>query len=256
MAEKKVTWKSLLRGPLPYIAAGALVVVVGLSLLNFGGYRTISTQEGLDLLQDNKVESVTIIDIEQRVDLDLRNEYEDKGTLVQFSYVAPRGDEVVSAVNASQVDTFTDEVPQSNWFVSFLGLILPFLIIGLIFWFLLSSMQGGGARVMQFGKSKAKMVTKETPTVTFEDVAGADEAIEELHEIKDFLKSSERFTKVGAKIPKGCAPVWPPWNRKNTVGTSCGGRGKCAVLFHLSSDFVEMFVGVGASRVKGSFQSG
>jgi cell division protease FtsH len=135
-----------LRGPIPYIAVGALVVVVGLSLLNFGGYRTISTQEGLDLLQNNRVESATIIDIEQRVDLELRNAYEDQGTLVQFSYVAPRGDEVVAAVNSSQVDSFTDEVPQSNWFVGFLGLILPFLIIGLIFWFLLSSMQGGGAR--------------------------------------------------------------------------------------------------------------
>lgn len=184
MAKKKeFSWKSLVRGPLPYIAAGVLVVVVGLSLLNLGGYRSISTQEGLGLLQDNRVQEATIIDIEQRVDLELKNSYENQGTLVQFYYVAPRGDEVVAAVNNSQVESFTDEVPQGNWFLSFLGLMLPFLIIGIIFWFLLTSMQGGGSRVMQFGKSKAKLVSKETPTVTFDDVAGATEAIEELHEI-------------------------------------------------------------------------
>lgn len=253
MAEKKVTWKSLLRGPIPYIAVGALVVVVGLSLLNLGGYRTISTQEGLDLLQNNRVESATIIDIEQRVDLELRNAYEDQGTLVQFSYVAPRGNEVVQAVNSSQVDSFTDEVPQSNWFVGFLGLILPFLIIGLIFWFLLSSMQGGGARVMQFGKSKAKMVTKETPTVTFDDVAGAEEAIEELHEIKDFLKDSERFTKVGAKIPKGVLLYGPPGTGKTLLARAVAGEANVPFYSISGSDFVEMFVGVGASRVRDLF---
>ena len=254
MATKtKVTWKTLAKGPLPYILAGVLVVVVGLSLLNIGGYRTISTQEGLDLLQDNRVESATIIDIEQRVDLELRNDYEGQGRLVQFSYVAPRGNEVVAAVNSSQVDSFTDEVPQGNWLLSFLGLMLPFLIIGLIFWFLLSSMQGGGSRVMQFGKSKAKLVTKETPTVTFEDVAGAEEAIEELHEIKDFLKDSERFTKVGAKIPKGVLLYGPPGTGKTLLARAVAGEANVPFYSISGSDFVEMFVGVGASRVRDLF---
>ena len=254
MAKKdKFTWKTLMKGPLPYILAGVLVVVVGLSLLNIGGYRTISTQEGLDLLQDNRVESATIIDIEQRVDLELRNDYEGQGRLVQFSYVAPRGDEVVAAVNLSQVDSFTDEVPQGNWFLSFLGLMLPFLIIGLIFWFLLTSMQGGGSRVMQFGKSKAKLVTKETPTVTFDDVAGATEAIEELHEIKDFLKDSERFTKVGAKIPKGVLLYGPPGTGKTLLARAVAGEANVPFYSISGSDFVEMFVGVGASRVRDLF---
>ena len=253
MATKKFSAKSLLRGPLPYILAGALVVFIGLSLMNVGGYRTISTQEGLELLRDNKVESVTIIDIEQRVDLDLRQSYDDQGTMVQFSYVAPRGEEIVQAVNLSQVDSFTDEVPQANWFVSFLGLILPFLIIGVIFWFLLSSMQGGGSRVMQFGKSRAKLVSKETPTVTFEDVAGADEAIEELQEIKDFLKDSEKFTKVGARIPKGVLLYGPPGTGKTLLARAVAGEANVPFYSISGSDFVEMFVGVGASRVRDLF---
>jgi cell division protease FtsH len=253
MATKKFSAKSLLRGPLPYILAGALVVFIGLSLMNVGGYRTISTQEGLELLRDNKVESVTIIDIEQRVDLDLRQSYDDQGTMVQFSYVAPRGEEIVQAVNLSQVDSFTDEVPQANWFVSFLGLILPFLIIGVIFWFLLSSMQGGGSRVMQFGKSRAKLVSKETPTVTFDDVAGADEAIEELQEIKDFLKDSEKFTKVGARIPKGVLLYGPPGTGKTLLARAVAGEANVPFYSISGSDFVEMFVGVGASRVRDLF---
>jgi cell division protease FtsH len=253
MATKKFSAKSLLRGPLPYILAGALVVFIGLSLMNVGGYRTISTQEGLELLKDNKVESVTIIDIEQRVDLDLRQSYDDQGTMVQFSYVAPRGEEIVQAVNLSQVDSFTDEVPQANWFVSFLGLILPFLIIGVIFWFLLSSMQGGGSRVMQFGKSRAKLVSKETPTVTFEDVAGADEAIEELQEIKDFLRDSEKFTKVGARIPKGVLLYGPPGTGKTLLARAVAGEANVPFYSISGSDFVEMFVGVGASRVRDLF---
>jgi cell division protease FtsH len=253
MATKTFSWKNLMRGPLPYIAVGALVVVVGLSLLNVGGYRSVSTQEGLELLAQNKVESAKIIDIEQRVDLDLRNAYNDLGTQVQFSYVAPRGQEIVDAVNLSQVDEFTDEVPQANWFVSFLGLILPFLIIGVIFWFLLSSMQGGGNRVMQFGKSKAKLVSKETPTVTFEDVAGADEAIEELEEIKDFLKDAEKFTKVGARIPKGVLLYGPPGTGKTLLARAVAGEANVPFYSISGSDFVEMFVGVGASRVRDLF---
>ncbi|MBT5616744.1 MAG: cell division protein FtsH, partial [Microbacteriaceae bacterium] len=140
MAEKKRTVKSLLKGPLPYVAVGALVVVIGVSLLTSGGFRPVTTQEGLELLQDNQVESATIIDGEQRVDLELRSSYEGLGTQVQFYYVAPRGGEIVQAVTESDVGEFTDEVPQTNWFISFLGLIFPFILIGLIFWFLLSSM--------------------------------------------------------------------------------------------------------------------
>jgi cell division protease FtsH len=255
MAKKApaVTPKALLKGPMPYIVLGAIVVIVGVSLLTSGGFRPVSTQEGLELLRDNQVRSATIIDIEQRVDLELREPYGDQGTQVQFSYVAPRGPDIVDAVGQSDVEEFTDEVPRTNWFVSFLGLMLPFLLIGLIFWFLLSSMQGGGSRVMQFGKSRAKLVTKETPTVNFTDVAGAEEAIEELQEIKDFLQDGERFQKVGAKIPKGVLLYGPPGTGKTLLARAVAGEAGVPFYSISGSDFVEMFVGVGASRVRDLF---
>jgi cell division protease FtsH len=253
MAQKKITLKSLIRGPLPYVLVGSLIVVIGISLLTASGFRPVSTQQGLELLKDNQARSVTIIDGEQRVDMELRSSFDDLGTQVQFYYVAPRGEEIIAAVSNSDVAEFTDEVPQTNWFVSLLGLLLPFVIIGLIFWFLLSSMQGGGSRIMQFGKSRAKLVSKETPTVTFEDVAGADEAIEELHEIKEFLKDSEKFQKVGARIPKGVLLYGPPGTGKTLLARAVAGEANVPFYSISGSDFVEMFVGVGASRVRDLF---
>ena len=214
----------------------------------------MSTQEGLELLQDNQVEKATIIDGEQRVDLELRQSFQGEGTQVQFYYVSPRGDEIVAAVNNSDVTEFTDEVPQTNWFVSLLGFVIPFLLIGVIFWFLLSSMQGGGSRVMQFGKSKAKLVSKETSTVTFDDVAGADEAIEELHEIKEFLQDAEKFQKLGARIPKGVLLYGPPGTGKTLLARAVAGEADVPFYAISGSDFVEMFVGVGASRVRDLFK--
>jgi len=253
MAQKKITLKSLIRGPLPYVLVGSLIVVIGISLLTASGFRPVSTQQGLELLKDNQARSVTIIDGEQRVDMELRSSFDDLGTQVQFYYVAPRGEEIIAVVSNSDVAEFTDEVPQTNWFVSLLGLLLPFVIIGLIFWFLLSSMQGGGSRIMQFGKSRAKLVSKETPTVTFEDVAGADEAIEELHEIKEFLKDSEKFQKVGARIPKGVLLYGPPGTGKTLLARAVAGEANVPFYSISGSDFVEMFVGVGASRVRDLF---
>ncbi len=254
MARTKPTFKSLIKGPLPYVVVGALVVVIGVSLLTSGGFRQVSTQEGLGLLRDNQVRSATIIDGEQRVDLELTSSVDGLGTQVQFFYVAPRGEEIVDAVTNSDVAEFTDEVPKTNWFVSLLGLLLPFVLIGLIFWFLLSSMQGGGSRVMQFGKSRAKLVSKETSSVTFDDVAGADEAIEELHEIKEFLKDSEKFLKVGAKIPKGVLLYGPPGTGKTLLARAVAGEANVPFYSISGSDFVEMFVGVGASRVRDLFK--
>jgi cell division protease FtsH len=253
MVRTKPTFKSLIKGPLPYVLVGALVVVIGVSLLTTGGFREISTQQGLQLLRDNQVRSATIIDGEQRVDLELSSGAEGLGTQVQFYYVGPRGEEIVTAVSTSDVAEFTDEVPQTNWFVSLLGLLLPFVLIGLIFWFLLSSMQGGGSRVMQFGKSKAKLVSKESPSVTFADVAGADEAVEELHEIKEFLKDSEKFLKVGARIPKGVLLYGPPGTGKTLLARAVAGEANVPFYSIAGSDFVEMFVGVGASRVRDLF---
>ncbi|MFA9276884.1 MAG: ATP-dependent zinc metalloprotease FtsH, partial [Rhodoluna sp.] len=202
-----------------------------------------------------KVASATIVDIEQRVDLKLTEADEKYGTDVQFFYVAPRGVQVVDAVNDSKLtDGFNDEVPKENWFLSMLGIFLPVLLIGAFFWFMLSSMQGGGRGVMQFGKSKAKLVTKETPTVTFADVAGANEAVEELSEIVDFLKEPARFLAVGARIPRGVLLYGPPGTGKTLLARAVAGEAGVPFYSISGSDFVEMFVGVGASRVRDLFE--
>ena len=252
---RRFTAKRILKGPFLYIFAGVLVLGIGFALLsNIGGFRAISTQQGLEFLQNETLTSVKIVDGEQRVDLVLAEANDEFGQNVQFYYVAPRGAAIIEAVDAADVDDeFTDEVPQSNFFVSLLGLIIPFLIIGIIFYFILTRLQGGGGRVMQFGKSKAKLVSKESPQVTFADVAGADEAIEELEEIKDFLKDPTRFQAVGARIPKGVLLYGPPGTGKTLLARSVAGEANVPFYSISGSDFVEMFVGVGASRVRDLF---
>ncbi|MEN9620421.1 MAG: ATP-dependent zinc metalloprotease FtsH [Actinomycetota bacterium] len=250
-----MNFKRIVRGPFLYIVAGALVLWVGFAVLSgIGGFRQVSTQQGLEFLANEKITSVKIVDGEQRVDIVLAEADQEFGTNVQFYYVAPRGAAIIEAVNAANVDDeFTDEVPQTNFFVSLLGLVIPFLIIGVIFYFLLTRLQGGGGRVMQFGKSRAKLVSKETPQVTFADVAGADEAIEELEEIKDFLKDPTRFQAVGARIPKGVLLYGPPGTGKTLLARSVAGEAGVPFYSISGSDFVEMFVGVGASRVRDLF---
>ena len=247
-------FKRIFRGPIIYIVLAIAAVWIGSTLLTGSGFREVSTQEGLELLKGDTVESAKIVDGEQRVDLVLSTADGDNGTKVQFYYVAPRGTEVVEAINAAKLDDFDDEVPQTNFWTSLLGILLPFLIIGVIFWFLLSRMQGGGNRVMQFGKSKAKLVGKETPKVTFADVAGADEAIEELQEIKDFLKDPAKFQAVGARIPKGVLLYGPPGTGKTLLARAVAGEAGVPFYTISGSDFVEMFVGVGASRVRDLFE--
>ncbi|HTN57135.1 MAG TPA: ATP-dependent zinc metalloprotease FtsH [Protaetiibacter sp.] len=250
-------FKRIFRGPLIYILLGAVILIVGFNLLTASGFRAITTQQGLELLGGSTVEKVKIVDGEQRVDLTLSKAYVaddvELGTQVQFYYVTPRGEEIVQAITASKAE-FDDEVPQTNWFTSLLGILIPFLLIGVIFWFLFSSMQGGGNRVMQFGKSRAKLVSKESPKVTFADVAGVDEAVEELQEIKDFLKDPSKFQAVGARIPKGVLLYGPPGTGKTLLARAVAGEAGVPFYSISGSDFVEMFVGVGASRVRDLFE--
>jgi cell division protease FtsH len=246
-------FKRILRGPVIYILLAIAAVWIGATLLTGNGFKSVTTQEGLTLLKGPTVESAKIVDGEQRVDLTLSSADGTNGKLVQFYYVAPRGQEIVDAINTSKVKNFDDQVPQTNFFTSLIGILLPFLIIGVIFYFLLSRMQGGGNRVMQFGKSKAKLVGKEAPKVTFADVAGADEAIEELEEIKDFLKEPAKFLAVGARIPKGVLLYGPPGTGKTLLARATAGEAGVPFYTISGSDFVEMFVGVGASRVRDLF---
>jgi cell division protease FtsH len=243
--------KRFLRGPLVWIILAVIVIGIAFSFLTGSGFKEITTKEGLQLLKDDKVASAKIVDSEQRVDLVLTDAA--GGAKEQFYYAAPRGAEIVKAVTDANPSSFDDQVDKGNWFTSLLSLLVPFLLIAVVFWFILSNMQGGGSKVMQFGKSKAKLVSKESPKVTFADVAGADEAIEELEEIKDFLKEPAKFQAVGARIPKGVLLYGPPGTGKTLLARAVAGEANVPFYSISGSDFVEMFVGVGASRVRDLF---
>jgi cell division protease FtsH len=131
---------------------------------------------------------------------------------------------------------------------------LPIILIGALLLFFMNQMQGGGNRVMAFGKAKAKMVTKDQPKTTFQDVAGVDEAVEELQEIKEYLENPAKFQALGAKVPKGLLLYGPPGTGKTLLGRAVAGEAGVPFLSISGSDFVEMFVGVGAARVRDLFE--
>ncbi len=247
-------FKKLTRNPLIYVLLVGVLLVVGFSLISsLTGTRQVTTQEGLELLEGGTVEKVLITDGDQRVDLQLSKPHEG-ATDVQFYYVGARADEVVAAVeSAAPEGGYNDAVPRATWLDSLLSLLLPMLLLGVLFWFLLSSAQGGGGKVMQFGKSRAKLANKEHPDVTFADVAGADEALEELQEIKDFLKDPAKYQALGARIPKGVLLYGPPGTGKTLLARAVAGEAGVPFYSISGSDFVEMFVGVGASRVRDLF---
>ena len=153
----------------------------------------------------------------------------------------------------ANVEAVTDS-QEPSLFQWFLGNVLPYLLLFGLFIFIMFQLQGGGNRVMQFGKSKAKQVTKDTPKVTFDDVAGVDEAIEELDEIKEFLQQPQKFRAMGAKIPKGVLLYGPPGTGKTLLARAVAGEAGVPFYAISGSEFVEMFVGVGASRVRDLFE--
>jgi cell division protease FtsH len=252
-----VNIKKFLSGPFIWIIAAVIVLIIGSSMVNGSSVKQVDTSVGMALIKDGKAVSVKILEADQRVDITLAEEDAKLGKQVQFFYVSARGEEVVKLVNSANLGKgFNDEAPNTPWYVALLGSLLPFIIIGLIFWFILSSAGGGGGGrgVMQFGKSRAKLVSKENSTVTFADVAGVDEAMEELQEIKEFLKEPQKFQAVGAKIPRGVLLYGPPGTGKTLVAKAVAGEAGVPFFSISGSDFVEMFVGVGASRVRDLFE--
>jgi cell division protease FtsH len=205
-----------------------------------GGSTRIDTSAALQLIKDGKVESAKLLNNE-RLELVLKDGqlYSDGDKIkdakkVYSFYVEARGLQLVQALDAHQPPKgFSDQIDTQNWFTSMLGLVLPMLIVLALFWFLMGQMQGGGNRVMQFGKSRAKLASKDMPKVTFADVAGADEAVEELHEIKEFLQDPAKFLAVGAKIPKGVLLYGPPGTGKTLLARAVAGEAGCAVLLDL-----------------------
>ncbi|MEM0943942.1 MAG: ATP-dependent metallopeptidase FtsH/Yme1/Tma family protein, partial [Pseudomonadota bacterium] len=171
----------------------------------------------------------------------------------EFQTVQPRGAEILDTLRDSGVAI--DVVPQERGgLLSTLGFWLPMLIIFGIWIFFLNRMQGGGRGAMGFGKSKAKLLTERSGKVTFDDVAGIDEAKEELEEIVEFLRDPQKYSRLGGKIPKGALLVGPPGTGKTLLARAIAGEAGVPFFTISGSDFVEMFVGVGASRVRDMFE--
>jgi cell division protease FtsH len=250
-----VNARKVLRGPIFWILLAVLVVLLGSSLVSgVGGPSQVDTGKAIADIQSGQVDTATIVDRDQALDLTLKD-----GTKVRTQYVTGQGIELQrqlqAKADAGQLPGgYNVVVPSDNVLLSLLVSLLPVALIVLLFFFLMGQMQGGGSRIMNFGKSKAKVVAKDMPKTTFADVAGAEEAVEELEEIKDFLASPEKFQAVGAKIPKGVLLYGPPGTGKTLLARAVAGEAGVPFFSISGSDFVEMFVGVGASRVRDLFE--
>ena len=202
------------------------------------------------LIATGKIEEVTI-DTEDNK-LDVKEKGED-GKSWTTGYPPNTEQSLVNLLDENSVTTKVKPKGGSGW-LSLLTYVLPFVLF-LGFWiFLMNQMQGGGSRVMNFGKSKAKRMSVDAPKITFRDVAGVDEAVQELHEIKEFLENPKKFQALGARIPKGVLLYGPPGTGKTLLARAVAGEAGVPFFSISGSDFVEMFVGVGASRVRDLFE--
>jgi cell division protease FtsH len=231
-----------------------LIVVV----LAFFAQRFLGQDEGkpkpnfgqfLSQVESHQIKSVTLNTRDNTLDvtqIDGKTKYE-------TGYPDNYEEELVRDLRKNDVQLSVKGKGGSNW-LSLLTYILPFILL-LAFWiFLMNSVQGGGSRVMSFGKSRAKRLSVDSPKVTFRDVAGVDEAVEELHEIKEFLENPKKFQALGARIPKGVLLYGPPGTGKTLLARAVAGEAGVPFFSISGSDFVEMFVGVGASRVRDLFE--
>ncbi|WP_433244669.1 ATP-dependent zinc metalloprotease FtsH [Actinomadura nitritigenes] len=247
--------KRYFRGPLLWILLFGLLVALVMWGVNPGrSFEKTDTSRVVQEIDAGQVKSAKIVDKDQRIEVTLKN-----GKQQQASWVDGQGLQLQNQLQ-KQADAgklpggYNVDVPKQSFFLNLLFSLLPIVVIVLIFLFIMNQMQGGGSRVMNFGKSKAKLITKDTPKTTFADVAGADEALEELEEIKDFLQNPAKFQSIGAKIPKGVLLYGPPGTGKTLLARAVAGEAGVPFYSISGSDFVEMFVGVGASRVRDLFE--
>ena len=176
------------------------------------------------------------------------------GKKIKVNYPSDQAQiEFQNQLEAKGIEFDSKSIASSSWW-SILTYLLPFLLFFGFWIFLMNQMQGGGSKVMSFGKSRAKRMSPDSPKVTFKDVAGADEAVEELHEIKEFLENPKKFQALGARIPKGVLLYGPPGTGKTLLARAVAGEAGVPFFSISGSDFVEMFVGVGASRVRDLFE--
>jgi len=229
-----------------YLSAGSTETTT----LNNVEFQNAVDEQSFVLDPAEEERKLTVLDEDQKVTGLLKR---DSGKPDEFEYFYTQQTDVAATLN--EADIAFDVDPQNTGFwLSLLATLGPIFLIIILFLFIMSSMQGGGNRVMSFGKSRAKRMTKDQPKVTFNDVAGAQEAVQELSEIKEFLESPQKFQKLGARIPKGALLVGPPGTGKTLLARAVAGEAGVPFFSISGSDFVEMFVGVGASRVRDLFE--
>ena len=245
--------KNLLRSPFVWIFVALTALMIGSNALSTSDNITkVDTSKIISDITHSRAKSAVLVDKDQTITLALTD-----GSKEISSFIQGQGTDLVNLLRA-QVDKkglpggYNVVVPHESFWVSLAVSIIPLILIMVLLFFFIGQMQGGG-RVMQFAKSKAKLVNKDMPQTTFADVAGADEAVEELVEIKEFLAEPTKFLSVGAKIPKGVLLYGPPGTGKTLLARAVAGEAGVPFFSISGSDFVEMFVGVGASRVRDLF---
>jgi cell division protease FtsH len=247
----------LLRGPFVWLALLAILLVTVLSSFASGqNPEELTYGEFIARLDQGEIATVEDFAAQNRLEGTL-DDGEETPFVAQYNPDV-NAEELGTALVAARAEGRLNQQEVSNEsgsvLLSLLVNLLPFLVIFGLFFFFMTQMQGGGNRVMSFGKSRAKVINKDAPKVTFADVAGADEAVEELREIKEFLENPAKFQAMGAKIPKGVLLFGPPGTGKTLLARAVAGEAGVPFFSISGSDFVEMFVGVGASRVRDLFE--
>ncbi|HEX6393331.1 MAG TPA: ATP-dependent zinc metalloprotease FtsH [Acidimicrobiales bacterium] len=242
--------KKVLRSPIVWALIAVIIALLLFDALRSGPSQTTVSLSDYDNAVANKTVATAVIhDGSDTITGKMRD-----GTAYVVQYPERLTQPLTDKIIASGAAVKVTHSKSNPWITIFLENYLPIILIVGLFLFAVNSMQGGGSRVMQFGKSRAKTAGKDQPKVTFADVAGADEAVAELQEIKEFLEAPGRFQALGAKIPKGVLLFGPPGTGKTLLARAVAGEAGVPFFSISGSDFVEMFVGVGASRVRDLFE--
>ena len=246
---------------------GAVIVILIITMFQMFagmGTQTIDTKDGLELLDDGQVNYAKIVDNKQKVTLQLKSDFTKRdantgkmhnyGKSVQFYYTFAQGQDIVKAVEkADPSKGWSADIESSSMMTYLIQSILPFIIFFAFAWFLMSRMGAGNMLGMGGKKNNGKLLEGQTPSTRFSDVAGEDEALAEVEEIKDFLKDPSKYKALGARIPRGVLLYGPPGTGKTLLARAIAGEAGVPFYSMAGSDFVEMFVGLGASRVRDLF---
>jgi cell division protease FtsH len=252
---KKKRFLSAFKNPITWILLAGLLFFGYSQLSNVGkSFKEVETQTIIGAIKASQVDSALLLAQDQQIRVVLKSGVKiSDSSKLQASYLANQEIELVKILSENPPpNKWNVKVTRQSLLVSLLFTLIPFVLIAFIFFYLISRAQGGG-RAFQFGRSRAKLNEKDKPQTKFSDVAGAEEAIEELREIKDFLVDPTKYQKLGAKIPKGVLLYGPPGTGKTLLARAVAGEANVPFFSISGSDFVEMFVGVGAARVRDMF---